>query len=132
MTKKSVLLTSLVLLFISIIIDPYILGFCITDDKYCIFGSLAHLIGKPMFYIFSSLFLVSIITYKMREEVFKLWLKFTYVWVPLTILLVLISPEYGNSFFPIVKGSVSFFMSCLFLLISLIIIISKSLSLRKK
>ena len=85
-----------------------------------------------VFLPFIPLFLLSLVTYKMRDETFHVWLKFTYVWVPLTIILTFLSPEYGNSLLPIEKSSVSFTMSLLFLFISLIIIISKSLSLRKK
>jgi hypothetical protein len=85
-----------------------------------------------IFEIFLPLFLLSLITYKMRDEIFRTWMKFTYVWVPLTLILVFIAPEYQNSWLPIYeKGFVSFVMSFLFLLISLILIIVRHISLKK-
>ncbi|MFZ2769563.1 MAG: hypothetical protein WA048_03105 [Minisyncoccia bacterium] len=62
----------------------------------------------------------------MRDVVFQAWLKFTYVWVPLTIIFTLIAPEYDPSLLPITKGVVSFYMSVLFLIISIVIITIKS------
>jgi len=38
------------------------------------------------------------------------------------MFLVLVSPEYGNELLPIVKGTVAFFTSLLFVLLSLLII----------
>ncbi len=70
-------------------------------------------------------FILSLITYKMRDAVYQAWLKFAYVWVPLTIILTLIAPEYNPSLFPITKGVVSFYMSVLFVIISTGIIIIK-------
>lgn len=84
------------------------------------------------FLIFIPLFLLSLITYKMRDEIFRTWMKFTYVWIPLTLILVFIAPEYQNSWLPIYeKGFVSFVMSFLFFLISLILILIKHISLKK-
>jgi len=80
---------------------------------------------------FIAIFLLSLITYKMRDEIFRAWIKFTYVWVPLTLVLTFLAPEYDSSLLPITKSVVSFGMSFLFLIISLIIIITKSISLKK-
>lgn len=72
------------------------------------------------------LFLLSIIIYKMRDEVYRVWLRFAYVWVPLSMLLIFLAPEYsGDWMYPIVKGTVAFFSSLLFIIISLILIIWK-------
>ena len=79
-----------------------------------------------IFSIFIPLFLFSLITYKMRNEVFKTWIKFVYAWLPLTLILVFIAPEYVNSWLPIYeKGFVSFIMSSIFLVVSLFIIFIK-------
>lgn len=77
------------------------------------------------------LFILSLITYKMRGEVYSAWLKFTYVWIPLTMFMILIAPEYGNAFLPIEKGTVAGFFSLLYILISLIIIIWKYFATRR-
>jgi len=86
-------------------------------------GILAN--GIIVFYPFFPLLILSLITYKMRDEVFRTWLKFTYVWIPLTMFLILIAPEYGNAFLPIEKGTVAGFFSLLYILISLLLITYK-------
>ena len=83
--------------------------------------------------IFIPILILSLITYKMRDEVFGLWSKFTYVWLPLTLILVSIAPEYMNSWLPIYeKGFVSFVMSAIYLLASCVIIVVKYVSLKKR
>ncbi len=85
-----------------------------------------------LFFPFLFVFILSLITYKMRDEIFRVWLKFAYIWIPLTLILTILAPEYDPSLLPVTKGVVSFFMSILFLIISLLIILIKYLSLRKK
>jgi len=70
-------------------------------------------------------FLISLIVRFTREEIFRTWIKFALVWIPLTMFLTLISPEYSQSLLPIVKSTVSFGFSALFFFISLIIIAYK-------
>lgn len=98
-------------------------------NKSCV-DPLANLI--IIFIIFIPLFLLSLITYKMRNEIFRAWLKFAYVWIPLTLVLTILAPEYDQSLLPITKGVVSFLMSVLFLIISFLIILIKYFSLRQK
>jgi len=82
-------------------------------------------------FIFFPIFILSLITYKMRDTIFQSWLKFAYFWVLLTIILTILAPEYDSSFVSLTKGLVSFTLSAIFLLISLIIIIIKSFSSKK-
>ena len=132
MTKKISLFISLVAVIF------FVIAIFSVDIKLC--PSYSYSYCSQFFNIFAETIFISIpllffslITYKMREEVFRSWIKFTYVWIPLTLTFVFLAPEYGNSFFPVnEKGFVSFSMSALFLIISLIIIISKSLSPRTK
>lgn len=78
------------------------------------------------------LFIFSLITYKMREEVFESWWKFARIWIPLSMLAVLVSPSYGNWMIPIEKGTVAFASSILFVIISLVLIIWQSIKEKKK
>lgn len=72
------------------------------------------------------LFILALITYKMRDEVYRAWLRFAYVWIPLSMLLIFLAPEYSTDWmFPVVKGTVAFFSSILFVIISLILIVWK-------
>ena len=76
--------------------------------------------------------LLAFIVYFLRDEVFQTWIKFALVWVPLTMFLTLLAPEYSNSLLSIVKSSVSFWFSATFLVVSLVIIIVRSSQLRAK
>ncbi|MCX6735762.1 MAG: hypothetical protein NTZ13_01640 [Candidatus Parcubacteria bacterium] len=84
-------------------------------------------------YIFAPLapvFLFSLITYPLREETFRSWLHFAKWWVPMSVLLVLITPDgQGGGYMPslIDKQVVAFLTSAIFTLISLIIVIYKSI-----
>lgn len=73
-------------------------------------------------------FALSIIAYFLREEVFRAWMKFVYWWIPLTMFMILISPEYGQELMPVEKGTVAVFFSGIFIIVSLIIMIIKSRS----
>jgi hypothetical protein len=78
------------------------------------------------------LFLLSLITYKMQDEVYRAWLRFSYVWISLSMIAIFLAPEYSTDWmFPVVKGTVAFFSSLLFVVISLILIGWKHFSLRR-
>lgn len=86
-------------------------------------------IASPYIHLFIPLFLFSLITYKMREEVYRAWLRFAYFWIPLSMLAIFLAPEYTHDWmFPVVKGTVAFFSSLLFLIISLLLITWKHFS----
>ena len=77
------------------------------------------------------LFILSLITYWMREEVYRAWFKFARWWIPLSMVLILISPEYSHDWmYRIEKGTVAFATSLIFVIVSLIIIITKLASSR--
>ena len=78
------------------------------------------------------LFIFSLITYKMREEVYQTWWKFARVWIPASMLAILIAPSYANNWmFPIEKGNVAAFFSLVFVVSSILIIASRYYSLKK-
>lgn len=92
-------------------------------------------IGSFLF-LFPFVFFFSLITYKMREEVFRAWFNFTKWWVPISIFLILITPGSSGGGFGIPsvfdKGFLAFILSALFFIISLVIITRKSLRFRGK
>ncbi|MDP3965649.1 MAG: hypothetical protein Q8Q13_02515, partial [bacterium] len=78
------------------------------------------------------LFLFSLITYRMREEVYTAWFRFVRWWIPLSMFLILIAPEYSNDWmYPVEKGGVAFAVSIVFCVVSILIIAMKYISLRK-
>ena len=84
------------------------------------------------FLMFVPVFFFSLVTYKMRAGVFGAWRNFAVVWLPISILLVAISPGTSADFQIIDKEFVAIVLSLLFTLISLILITYKSFALRKK
>ena len=78
------------------------------------------------------LLLFSLISYKLQDEVFSTWVKFAKWWVLGTILLVLITPAQDSSLLPVTKEIVSLFSTGVFTLVSLIVIVAKSVSLKGK
>jgi cell division protein FtsW (lipid II flippase) len=131
MTKKIVLWASLILMFLYIVMFFLVQKYGCDESKlfFCqdSFIWIVHVVT-----IFPVIFLFSLITYKMRNEIFRAWTKFTYVWLPLTLILVFIAPEYQNSWLPIYEKSfVSFVLSSLYVLISTILIVAKHFSLKK-
>lgn len=97
------------------------LGLCSVVNSSCveIFDPIAE-----NFSAFIPLLLVALITYKVREEVYRTWFRFARIWIPLSMLAILVAPEYSSDWmFSIEKGTVAFFSSVLFVLISLIIVL---------
>src|SRR5258708_3605143 len=59
-----------------------------------------------------AVFAISLVTYKMRGDIYRTWFKTARWYVPIAMLLILITPEYGGGLFnPIQKGSVSFVLT---------------------
>jgi len=123
LSKKSLLIVSGVgtaVLFVLNSIGTDTLCGWIKQDTVCT-GILYSIIMN--FLPIIPLFLLALITYKMRDEVYQAWLRFAYVWIPLSMLLIFLAPEYSSDWmFPVVKGTVAFFSSLIFLTISLAII----------
>ena len=86
-----------------------------------------------LLFVFPFVFLFSLITYKMRDEVSRAWITFAKWWVPAQILLVLLTPESSGGYFVVIldKQLVAILLSALFVLISLLLIIYKWFSSRK-
>ena len=124
LTKRNVLIGSGILAGIfSISLISIFYGLCGEFSRDCknIFG----VFGQFLF-PFPPLFLFSLITYKMREEVYQAWFRFARWWIPLSVILILITPsESGTWAVPSLldKGMTAFLFSALFALISPLIII---------
>ncbi|MBM3261100.1 hypothetical protein FJY93_01640 [Candidatus Kaiserbacteria bacterium] len=68
----------------------------------------------------------------MRDEVYRMWVRFSYVWIPLSMIAIFFAPAYsGDWMYPIDKNSIAFLASVLFIVISLAIIAWKYIAIRK-
>ena len=128
MIKKTliIVLSLICLLFIYI---GYIGTFTVCSDN----RDCAHLIAdiaRSLIICFPALGLI-IITYFLRDEIFKAWLWLASVWVPVTVVAAYLSPQtYG--FFPTGPAVTSLLSSILFVFISSCLIIFLLIRLRYK
>lgn len=131
MTKKTVLVASILgVVVFGFAMFTSIKGIC-SMDLIC---SRPHnnVLGPILFPVIP-LFIFSLVTYKMKDEVFQLWWKFARIWTPLSMLAILIAPEYASNILsPIEKGSVALFFSGMFILISTVLVVFQRSNLRKR
>ncbi|MEK7520288.1 MAG: hypothetical protein AAB581_03555 [Patescibacteria group bacterium] len=92
---------------------------------------------EPLFFFSIAIFTISIILYFLREEIFHSWARFTKWYLPLAaILIVFVADSRGGLFIGFGGGfdreGMVWFTAGLFFIISLILIIYKSLKLRRE
>jgi hypothetical protein len=75
--------------------------------------------------IFFPLSLFSLITYRMRNEVFETWVKFALWWTSATVVLVLFAPANDPSLLPITKSVVALASTVALTVISGVLILWK-------
>ncbi len=90
--------------------------FCCADD-----------ITLNLFLIFIPLFVLSLVSFKLRKDVFDVWKKITVVYLVLFFVLYFLSPTQGNGYIWFQREMVSFFGTIVFSLISIGFILYKSL-----
>ena len=103
-TKKTVLIIALTALtFIFVVSNPLMFGFCQHIDtwtyatRYCFDNDI--LPGVVSFLVFSLsliFLLLSLITYRMKDEVFRAWWNFARWWVPVIIAVTLFVQNAGG------------------------------------
>ncbi|GEM_PF-690816 len=129
MTKKNILIVSLGY--------PLYVGLVLFTDKICKFSwcdiGANALIDFLLIIFFPMLpvFIFSLITYKMRDEVFEAWRNFSYWWIPLSIFLILITPESNSVIMSWGKEIPAIGMSLLYMGISIGVILGKGFKLRR-
>lgn len=129
-TKKRVFVSSLIILVLGYF-AVYAPSFCYSAYKGGIPVICLEDIGFILFYCAFSVLVISILTYKMRDEVFRAWISFTKWGVPLQIFLALIFPVSGGGYLiSIDKQFAAIILSILFVIISLILIAWKYVAAR--
>ncbi len=88
---------------------------------------LPRKLSESIFWLTIPISFYGLITLFLRDSVFRSWFKFTKYYFIISVLIVLIAPTstHGLDFFPIVKETVTIFLSVLYSAISLILIIYK-------
>lgn len=91
-------------------------NFCCADDR-----------KLNLFLIFIPIFLFSFILFKLNSSVFEKWKKFTLIYLFIYIVIYLLSPTQGDGFIWFQRETVSLFGSVIYLVLSLLLILYKSL-----
>jgi hypothetical protein len=113
-----------------VIAHPLKFGFCahtytVGEELRCL-DELLPMWGGILILFFIPLFLFSLITYPMRDVVFQRWFRFARWWIPLSMVLILITPNPHGSWLTInliSKPLTTAVTLALFVLISTIIIV---------
>ena len=129
MTKTKTLIISASAIALSFFVD-YLY------KKNWISGDVTELILPTLFFFALPLLVLSLITYKMRDEVFRAWLRFAYWWIPVSLVFIYLAGGWSGGGFGIPnvldQEFVSIIFSGLFAIISLLLIIWKYFTFRRK
>ena len=82
--------------------------------------------------IFVPALIFSSILYFGTKELFDLWAKVSFPFIVISLIAVFLAPEYSRDWmYPIEKGGIAFFMSSIFVVVSIIIIAFKFFTLKR-
>lgn len=115
--------TSIIGLIISIIFGlSEKLGICQPKEWGCI--EPLEIVAEPLFFLSIPFLLVIIILFFRPKETFDVWKKFAIIFLPLSIILIAITPVTSyDMMFDYNKEKITWIMSGLFFVISLMVII---------
>lgn len=94
--------------------------------------SCAGVMIAYMLAISMPIFIFSLVTYYMKDDVFLLWRKFTIQYLVIYLLIIAIAPWQHDPFFPVEKELMVMVLGSIYSLVSIILITYKSFTLRKK
>lgn len=133
-SKKKILMISLFAILL------FFLVFLIQET--CNFGARGlcweyrQFIGelKESTFVLIPLFFLSLITFRLREEVFQSWIRFSVWAIPLSVIFPFLVPDYSGSFmnFGSPREVLQYVLPWLFTFISLVIITVQSIKFQKK
>lgn len=136
--KKAFLILGLFGSLLGIILrHPVTFGICTqkyTTANYigCL-DNLSQTLSDIFIPIFLTSVIFSIITLKLRDEVFRSWMHFAILWIPLSIFMILMAPDHGGgTLYPTAREMLAIICPALFLIISSGIIVYKWYSLKDK
>lgn len=127
-TKRGVLAIGIffAILFVLFIL-PRLFGLC---DEYSS-GCRDPYYYKAIAILWAPFLLVmSLALYPLSNKIFKTWILFTIPWIVGSTIVVLLTPPVINMYEPDYKGILPLSLSAIYLLISLLIIIVRSIQLR--
>lgn len=114
--------------------------YLLAGSSYCYSSEMCHGVLKEMqfwnlvSYLVSSfpILLLSLVTYKMRDELFSAWIGFAIWWLPFSIFVTAIAPESKEGFISVpIKLPLALFCAGMSLAVSLGLVTWKWFALRK-
>ncbi|MFZ2154054.1 MAG: hypothetical protein WAV16_02370 [Candidatus Moraniibacteriota bacterium] len=102
---------------------PYKYGLCKDSLDNCAVSVLRKSFSEPLFIFAVALFFTSLFLFFVSNNIFTKWFKFASIYTVFAWLAILITPVYPGGFMDPNREQVSIWMSGLFLIISLILII---------
>ena len=126
-TKKKLVLVGFVssLIFLFLVPRDMLSKICPTNQSICI-DSFNYLLLILMFGIM--LFLFSIISFFIKDKVFKSWKKTLFIYLFIYLFIVVITPwSAGDAFFRVQKDLIAVGISIIYFVFSIIFVIYKSL-----
>lgn len=132
MTKKQILISSIIAVGIfGVLYTNYL------PHTYCPTVSVSDCADyfaawKVTFLISIALLPIAILAFLFQEKVFILWRKFTIIYLFIYLFSILITPSYGGDFIKIEKGTVAIFLSILYVVLSISVILYKARKVRKE
>lgn len=124
-SKKNILVSSLLLSVLGVVLGR------MSDNGSCGQLEACLLLAYPLL-VFIPVFIFSLATFYLKEDVFTSWRKMTSWWVITAVILVAISPTDHADMIGFEKKSALFLLACLYIAISLILITWKWFTLRGK
>lgn len=112
------------LLILSLTILAFVAG--VTLDY---LGIADREIGEPLYRLAIAVLIPCVVLLLNNEATFRAWFRFAAWWIPLSVLLIALTPVNGGSWMPLYlvnKETVTFLVGGLFIAISLIGIVRKS------
>ncbi len=133
MTKNKKLIS---ILLGSLLFSIITLGFCYSPLGNVCASRTGEGVALLIIFLSTAIFVFSLILLTLQEEVLRSWLRFVKYFIPIAFLIIIFSPRGGGGFGPGFGGfpdkeTMTYWLTTLFSLVSIILIAVKSWRLRK-
>ena len=121
--------------FLSLVLTtPDNFGLCNSRDTDCIHGYIDNFnnIAQVAGFFSISIFIISLILLFSREEIFHTWKKFAIIYILLSLIIITLAPTSAPNIISFDKESATLWLAVIFLIVSLAIIIVKTVKLRRE
>lgn len=125
-TGRKVVIFSLIgaiVFFVSVFVDISVPVDVCYKGEFC--GDISQILAKFSF-LFISILFFSLLTLKLKKS-FISWKKFTFTYLPIYLFIIFLFPRGRDPLLPITEELVALFLTCVYSIISILLILYKSL-----